>query len=168
MAVNKGYIKYNKTILMQESLGQERSCHTTDSSLDADPAVKIKVQELQLKLIELLFENPEGVSLAQIPTLLRERMGSEMNLGELGFPKLKNFIESVKELIHVENMGKNNYIARVIAAKVPPRMLQRIQEGALQKVISVIKATLSKHKYGLSMNQLYHDLSAHLGEWFPY
>jgi len=32
MAVNKGYIKYNKTILMQESIGAEKSEPVSDSS----------------------------------------------------------------------------------------------------------------------------------------
>jgi hypothetical protein len=35
MAVNKSYIRYNKTILIQES--REKSEHTTDSSVDGDP-----------------------------------------------------------------------------------------------------------------------------------
>lgn len=37
MAVNKGFLKYNKTILMQESLCGDKSEHTTDSSVDGDP-----------------------------------------------------------------------------------------------------------------------------------
>ena len=49
-----------------------------------------------------------------------------MNLGELGFPKLKNFIESVKDVILIENTGKNNFIAKVLLHKVPQKILQSI------------------------------------------
>ncbi|CAD8048790.1 unnamed protein product [Paramecium primaurelia] len=171
MAVNKNYIRYNKTILIQES--REKSEHTTDSSVDGDPQIKLRVQELQEQLIELLLENPDGVSLAQIPTLLKERVNFELNLIELGFPKLKNFIESVKDVITIENSGRNNFIAKLNYSKLPKKY-QKIKqsESFTQKyiytVLQMIKNILSKHKYGISINQLYYDLSQQLGEWFNY
>lgn len=61
-----------------------------------------------------MLENPEGVSLAQIPQLLKERIGGDLNFAELGFPKLKNFMESVKDIIQIENSVRNNYVAKLI------------------------------------------------------
>lgn len=40
-------------------------------------------------------------------------MTFELNLIELGFPKLKNFIESVKDVIQIENSGRNNFVAKL-------------------------------------------------------
>ena len=54
----------------------------------------------------------KSVSLGLIPTLLKERVNFEINLIELGFPKLSNFIETVKDVISIENVGKNNTVAK--------------------------------------------------------
>ncbi|CAD8140976.1 unnamed protein product [Paramecium pentaurelia] len=154
MAVNKNHIRNTKTVLVQDN--REKSEYTTDSSLDGDPYIKMKIKELQEQLIQLLLENLDGVLLTQIPTLLKKRVSFELNLIELGFPKLRNFIETVKDVIQIENNGRNNVIAKLNQTKF------------WNKNQNLLKNILSKHKYGISINQLYYDLSQLLGEWFNY
>ncbi|KAM3134972.1 hypothetical protein pb186bvf_012972 [Paramecium bursaria] len=178
MAVNKGIVKYNKTILMhnQDTLVSDQ---TLDGSNDGEQQIKSKIKELQQNLIEILLENPEGVSLAQIPQLLKERIGGDLNFAELGFPKLKNFMESVKDIIQIENSVRNNYVARVIQNKIPKKMLQQFEQTKRQQqeisvekylvnALRIIKQALSKNKYGISIQTLQNELHQMLGEPFNY
>ncbi|CAD8057815.1 unnamed protein product [Paramecium sonneborni] len=90
---------------------RQKSEYTTDNSLDGDPNIKIKIKELQEQLILLLLENQDGmispliksVSLKKIPKLQKERVYFELNLIELGFSKLNNFIDTIKDVIQIEN-----------------------------------------------------------------
>jgi hypothetical protein len=52
---------------------------------------------------------------------LKERVSFELNFIELGFPKLKNFIESVKDAITIENSGRNNFVAKLNHSKLPKK-----------------------------------------------
>ncbi|CAD8057819.1 unnamed protein product [Paramecium sonneborni] len=44
-----------------------------------------------------------SVSLKKIPKLQKERVYFELNLIELGFSKLNNFIDTIKDVIQIEN-----------------------------------------------------------------
>lgn len=63
----------------------------------------VKIQTLQLLLIDNFREYGEGtpISLAQIPQNLRKSATFEINYIELGFPKLKNFLVTLSNILTI-------------------------------------------------------------------
>jgi len=62
-------------------------------------------------LIEILTQNPEGMSLAQLPMHLNKKLPFGLDLNELGFPKLKDLIMSMSDRITLELRGTNHPFA---------------------------------------------------------
>jgi len=83
--------------------------------LPSDPALAKKtklVRRIKDIILGIIGENNEGVSLAQIPLLLRRKLGFSVNFQELGFPKLKNFITTaMADQVKIESSGANHSFA---------------------------------------------------------
>jgi len=56
-----------------------------------------------MAIIDALLQNPDGVSLAQLPNHLKSRLNFGLNLAELGFAKLKDLILSMRDRVNVSN-----------------------------------------------------------------
>jgi len=88
---------------------------STYGSLPSDPALAKKtklVRRIKDIILGIIGENQEGVSLAQIPLLLRRKLGFSVNFQELGFPKLKNFITTaMADQVKIESSGANHSFA---------------------------------------------------------
>ncbi|CAD8132313.1 unnamed protein product [Paramecium octaurelia] len=171
MAINKNYIRNTKKVLVQNN--REKSEYATDSSQDQEENIKMKIEELKEQLIQLLLENQDGVSFTQIPKLLKKRVNFKINLFELGFPNLRNFIESNQDMISIEKNSKNNVIAKLDQIKYWNKYQNKIggdlsNQAISSNILELLKNILSKHQYGISINQLYYDLSQLLGEWFNF
>lgn len=115
-AINKGFIKYHRTLLVKDYSKDEENSYLEGSNNISGEGVnnlqrEAKIKALQKSILEILKENPNGVSLAQIPQLLRVKALFPFNLQELGFPKLKNFLASMSDKIRVEMAGTNNSYA---------------------------------------------------------
>ncbi|CAK66595.1 unnamed protein product (macronuclear) [Paramecium tetraurelia] len=179
MAINKHYIRNTKKV----QYNREKSEYATDDSQDRDNNIKMKIEELKEQLIQLLLESQDGysVSFTQIPKLLKKRVNFKINLIDLGFPKLRNFIESIKEEISIEKNGRNNVIVKLDRIKYWNQYQSTQQKLILDKIggdlsnqaissniLELLKNILSQHKYGISINELYYDLSQLLGEWFNF
>lgn len=119
-AINKGFIKYHRTLLVKDYSREEDNSYldngnnvpneTGVSSVQRDA----KIKALQKTILEILRENPNGVSLAQIPQFLKMKALFPFNLQELGFPKLKNFLATIPEKIKIEMAGTNNSYAYLV------------------------------------------------------
>lgn len=74
----------------------------------------IKIQTLQLLLMDNFREYGEGVpiSLAQIPQNLRKSAAFEINYIELGFPKLKNFLATLSNILTIE-LSKSHIVYHI-------------------------------------------------------
>ena len=116
-AINKGFIKYHRTLLVKDySRDEETSYLEGLGNISGDTSLSniqrdAKIKALQKTTLEILKENPSGVSLAQIPQFLKLKAQFPFNLQELGFPKLKNFLASMPEKIKIEMAGTNNSYA---------------------------------------------------------
>ena len=135
-AINKGIIRYHRTLLIKNTNKEEDNDtdggysntegHTKgdSDSIDRGHASKnstdknmphlskeAKIKALQKALIELLKEYPSGVSLAQIPQNLKKKVPFSFTIQDLGFPKLKNFLNSIQDKIDIPMAGTNNSYA---------------------------------------------------------
>ena len=118
-AINKGFIKYHRTLLVKDySKDEENSFLEGSANISGDLSSNLqrdtKIKALQKTILEILRENPNGVSLAQIPQFLKMKALFPFNLQELGFPKLKNFLASLPEKIKIEMAGTNNSYAYLV------------------------------------------------------
>jgi len=57
------------------------------------------------------LEYPEGVSLAQLPMHLKRSLKFELNVSDLGFPKFKDLLLSMPEVVSIELKGVNHPFA---------------------------------------------------------
>ena len=73
-----------------------------------------KLQTVKFALIEILTENRQGMSLAQLPLYLRRKINFTLDLNELGFPKLKDLIVSMSDRVKLELRGHNHPFAYLI------------------------------------------------------
>jgi len=123
-AINLGVIRYYKTLLIKNNIKEEESVVNDSSSIfslecsvhssekhDAMKQKSVKIKMLQKNLVQILRENKEGVLLSQLPTLLKKKTFFEYSLHELGFPKLKNFINSLADRVVIHVGDSNNAVA---------------------------------------------------------
>ncbi len=86
------------------------------------------IEKLKQILIEILKENQQGISLAQIPQFMKQKLKNDFNLQELGFPKLKNFLKLFEEDIAIENSKYNNQYAVLRNKSSEPQKNQILSE----------------------------------------
>lgn len=117
-AINKGHLKYEKTLLVKNNPNAGILIALNEGSyvntiLDPVLAKKAKlVRRIKDIILGIISESQEGVSLAQIPLLLRRKLGFSVNFQELGFPKLKNFImTAMSDQVKIESSGANHSFA---------------------------------------------------------
>lgn len=103
-AINKGIIRYHKTLLVSNSENNNTSfCSqigTFDESARWGQTQKdLKIMAIQLALVDMFLEVSQGtpISLAQIPLNLKKSIIFEYTLVELGFPKLKNILNTLSD-----------------------------------------------------------------------
>jgi len=77
-------------------------------------ATESKLLAVRTALIEILTENKQGMSLAQLPLYLRRKLSFSLDLNELGFPKLKDLILSMNDRVKLELRGHNHPFAYLI------------------------------------------------------
>jgi len=54
-----------------------------------------------------LVENPEGISLAQLPKFIQEKINFQLNIPELGFAKLKDLLAAMEDVLQVKFQSTN-------------------------------------------------------------
>jgi len=105
-------MRYHKTLLVwSEHVDKFKQASNIKDTRRA-PANKKKFDTVKKVLIDILKENPDGLSLAQVPVCIKKRIPFNFDLNELGFPKLKDLILSIEE-ISLEHKGENCPKARL-------------------------------------------------------
>lgn len=103
-AINQGFIRYHKTQLVSNR--QEQPLPNTPQQETSWEKLQreVKVGFLQLALIDILLEAGPKVQipLAQIPLNLKKTLLFDINLLELGFPKLKNLLSTLSSKLRIE------------------------------------------------------------------
>jgi len=120
-AINKGIVKYHKTLLIKNACYQE---DTADSKTNLDFESEIwhslneqrktkLISTVREALLEILMENATGIALAQIPFQLKRKLKMTVDFQQLGYAKLKDFLGSMKNLIIFEASNTNHIIVKL-------------------------------------------------------
>ena len=73
------------------------------------------IKEIQERIISVIKDKSDKcVTLAQLPSLITNKFGKCYDLVELGFPKLKNFLETMKKDVELEEYHKNHIKVKLI------------------------------------------------------
>ena len=109
-AINKGIIRYHKTLLVSNSENNNSVCSTANGIITnvhqlAQFQKDLKIMALQVGLIEMFLESQPNtpISMAQIPLNLKSKIFFDYNLVELGFPKLKNLLATLNDKLILES-----------------------------------------------------------------
>lgn len=119
-AINEDILRYQRTLLVWNREPMKQKKHEISSS-DSEAVRKQKekiVQKLTLAkqaIIEVLTENPAGLSLAQLPLHLKYKLPFQLDLNELGFVKLKELLCTMDKQIKIELRGNNHPFAKLIS-----------------------------------------------------
>ena len=76
-----------------------------------DEIIADKLWKIKHCIVDILTENRSGVSLAQLPQILKRMIRFQFDLGELGFAKLKDLLGSMSEQVRMEIRGTNHPFA---------------------------------------------------------
>ena len=91
-----------------------------------------KISFVQNKIIEILKENKDGLSLAQLPLFIKRKINCSVNLAELGFAKLKDLLMTMQE-VEIEIRGSNHPFA-VFKSKKVKMMEEEVKVKVEQEV----------------------------------
>jgi len=116
-AINKGILRYQRTLLVKNTSSEKINTAGLEShsdfqievlqSLNTERKAKI-ISMVKEALLEILMENPNGISLAQIPFHLKRKLRFTVDFQDLGFAKLKNFLSTLKNLVVIQSVGTNH------------------------------------------------------------
>ena len=79
--------------------------------------INSRVQDIRVELRKLLKEFPDGLSLAQLPMHLKRTLKFELSVIDLGFPKFKDLLLSMPDVVSIELKGVNHPFAFLSRAK---------------------------------------------------
>ena len=74
-------------------------------------------------------ENPKGVSLAQLPLLIKRKINFELNLFNLGFNKLKDLLTTIDN-VQIEIRQQNHPFARLTNGSNQSKSLYGSEKGS--------------------------------------
>lgn len=107
LAIDEDLLRYHKTLLVWAPAFDKKCKEDKRALLNAKRIV-----------VDAVASCSEGISLAQLPGLLKERMLSDLELSSLGFAKLKDLIVEIPD-IELTLKGKNHPFVRVRRMKCP-------------------------------------------------
>lgn len=129
LAINDDIVRYQKTFIVWS-----KDYKSNASQLE----VKQKLNSVKSAIVKILSK--QTVTLAQLPNFIKKELGYSPDLVELGFPKLKDLLESISE-VKIERKSNDQ----------PYAVLQR---NEAEEVLKCIKFILSEYKFGLSESSL--------------
>jgi len=145
LAINEDLLRYQKTLLVWTAGAVKKP---------NDPETETKLKSVQRSIIEVLKESRGGMSLAQLPLYLKRKLSFPLDLGELGFAKLKDLLTTMPD-VDVEQRGTNHPFA-----VLKNRKKKSSDEKEILKAISEI---LKENKQGLPGTKVEQLLSSKLG-----
>ena len=121
-ALNNQVIQHLKTHIVKND--PKISSHTKN--------LEEQIYELQVNIVKLLEEQEnEEVTLAQLPLLLQKKYHKFYNIHDLGFPKLKNFLQKLENQIELTR-SSNNHIKVSLRKKPKEAKLNSLEKLKLQ------------------------------------
>lgn len=107
LAIDEDLLRYHKTLLMWIPALDTKSKEDTQ-----------ELYFVKKALIQVLLGLNDGVSLAQLPLHLKEKLSFDLDLSKIGFTKLKDLILTIPEA-EIISKGKNHPFARLKKIKYP-------------------------------------------------
>lgn len=101
LSIDEYLLRYYRTLLVWVPNTQK---------FQADKENNQKLIIIQNKIIEILKENKEGLSLAQLPLYIKRKINFSINISELGFAKLKDLLLVTPD-VEIELRGTNHPFA---------------------------------------------------------
>ena len=118
LSIDEDLLRYQKTLLIWTPISPKPVVNNQNSE---------RLLIIQNKIIEVLKENREGMSLAQLPLYLKRKLTFPLVVTELGFAKLKDLLLTLPE-IEIEQRGNNHPFAVY-------RVKRKIKENDIKKLI---------------------------------
>jgi len=123
LAIDEDLLRYHKTLLVWAPAFDKKCKEDKRALLNAKRIV-----------VDAVASCSEGISLAQLPGLLKERMLSDLELSSLGFAKLKDLIVEIPD-IELTLKGKNH----------PFVMVRRMKCPTFEGIIAVVNQKLAEN-----------------------
>lgn len=120
LAIDEDLLRYHKTLLVWVPVF-DKKCRED----------KLQLFSAKKLVVDALAQCPEGISLAQLPTVIKEKLPANFDLSKLGFAKLKDLILEIPD-IELTSKGKNHPFVRLV--KVNPPSLESLCRFISQKV----------------------------------
>jgi hypothetical protein len=126
-ALNQHILIYYKTLLIKNNkFENEKSNEACDAKNSK------RVEQLKSQIISLLKENKQGLSLAQIPLMIKKKYNQSYNIQSLGFPKLKNLLVTMEEVdLEKSNGNFNRAVLKTHDRKNSEKPLEEYKKEAL-------------------------------------
>jgi hypothetical protein len=116
-AISEDHLRYQKTLLVwTESIDKETlaAMGTMEELNKKNYERNQKLEMVKRVLIDILITHQEGISLAQLPNHLKNKIPFNLTFPELGFSKLKDLINSMGDKIKIDSKGHNHPYAVLI------------------------------------------------------
>lgn len=115
-AINEDVLRYKKTLLVwnrnpTKLRNNEISLNDSEEAKQKKAKVRNRLNAVKRTIVDVLTENPLGLSLAQLPLHLKYRLAFPLDLNELGFVKLKELLGTMSDRVKIELRGHNHPFA---------------------------------------------------------
>lgn len=122
LAIDEDLLRYHKTLLVYVP--------AFDKKCKEDKQALLSTKRL---VVDILSTCPEGISLAQLPTLIKENHPVDIDLSKLGFAKLKDLINEIPD-IELTSKGKNHPFVKVA----------KMNQASVEGVLGLLKEKLEE------------------------
>lgn len=120
-ALNQNILIYYKTLLIKNNQFDAANSNASQEAKNGK-----RVETIKEQIISLLKENKNGLSLAQIPLMLKNKYKKTYNIQSLGFPKLKNLLVTMDEVDLEKTQG--NLLKAVLKSHVRKNSEKQLEE----------------------------------------
>lgn len=107
LAIDEDLLRYHKTLLVWVPSFDKKGRDD-----------KLQLFSAKRSVVDALAQCPDGISLAQLPTIIKEKLPFDLDLSKLGFAKLKDLILDIPD-IELISKGKNHPFVRLVKLNPP-------------------------------------------------
>jgi OST-HTH Associated domain/OST-HTH/LOTUS domain len=157
-ALNLNILIYYKTLLIRNNQFDNSSQNASNEAKNAK-----KISTLKDQILTLLVENKVGLSLAQIPLLLKNKFKKSYNIQSLGFPKLKNLLATMDEVDLEKTQG--NLLKAVLKTHIRKNSEKPLEEVSKNNLGGKKFLTLRTNPLDHKLNNLHYSSNMH-GNFF--
>ena len=122
LAIDEDLLRYHKTLLVYVP-AFDRKCKEDKQALLSAKRI----------VVDVLSACPEGLSLAQLPTLIREKHPVDMDLSKLGEAKLKDLVSEIPD-IELSSKGKNHPFVKLV----------KLGQATVEGILGLLKERLEE------------------------